>query len=61
MLEKNKISKERACIIINNLLSQIVDYTDISKEQYIPWLKQEVGLSDTEIKELRDMNCFPEM
>ena len=53
--------KERALVIINNLLSEILDKTDISKEQYLPWLIQEVGLDEAEIAELRNMNCFPEM
>lgn len=51
---------ERNEIIINNLLSQICDFTEITKEQYLPWLKTEIGLTNNEILHLKEMNCLPE-
>lgn len=47
-------------ILINNLLSAIVEQTDIPKEQYESWLRTEIGMSDDKIRELKQFNCFPE-
>ena len=51
---------ERSQMIINNLLCEIVDKTEIGKEDYYNWLKSEIGLSDDEIIELQVADCFPE-
>lgn len=51
---------ERKDIIINNLLREICDYTDIRKEQYLSWLKLEIGLTEDEIIHLKKMDCLPE-
>lgn len=47
-------------ILINNLLNAIVKCTNIPKEQYEDWLKQEIGMDDRKIAELKRFQCFPE-
>ena len=47
-------------ILINNLLSAVVSQTEIPKEQYVPWLKSEMGFDDEKIAELKMFGCFPE-
>lgn len=51
---------ERRDIILNNILAAICDATEIQKQQWIPWLKTEVGMTDDEISHLKEVNCFPE-
>ena len=51
---------ERAQVIINNLLCEIVDKTEIGKDDYYKWLKTEVGVNDEEMIELQMADCFPE-
>lgn len=57
------ITKERATIIINNLLTEIIDKTCMADqpEMYIPWLKSEIGMTDEEIAELKALDRFPEL
>lgn len=53
---------QEACILINNLLDEIVKKTDIaniSQEEYELWLRTEVGFSDATIKELKERECYP--
>ena len=59
---ENKITKERALVIIENLLKEIVDKTCIADEPtaYIPWLTLEVGMTEAEIEELKSLDRFPE-
>ena len=45
--------------IINNILAEICKCCDFPSDQYIPWLKEEVGLTDTEIERLQAVNCLP--
>lgn len=57
------MNEKRCKIIINNLLNQIVKFTDMynaDKETYFSWLRTEVGLTEEEIKELQDDDCLPE-
>ena len=51
---------QRESILINNLLSEICKADAIPREQYIPWLKSEVGFTDQEIEDLRNNDLFPE-
>lgn len=54
------MDKQRAKILINNLLDEIVDKVwQAPSEDYIPWLKEEVGFTDEEISELQDEGLFP--
>ena len=46
-------------IIINNILSQVCSFTEMPEDQYLPWLKLEIGLSDEEIDHLKEVNCLP--
>lgn len=50
----------REKIIINNILAEICDKTDIQKDQYESWLKLEVGMTEEEINELKADGLFPE-
>lgn len=50
----------RGDIIINNILTEIALKTDMEKEQWISWLKFEVGLTDEDIYHLKKVGCFPE-
>lgn len=50
---------DRKDIIINNLLSEICEKTEITSDEYKPWLMLEVGLTEAEIKELEQKECFP--
>lgn len=48
--------------LINNLLVQIVNYTDIAKcshEQYEAWLRTEVGFTEEELTELYEADLLP--
>ena len=60
---KNAITKDRATVIINNLLTEIIEKTCMAEqpEAYIPWLKTEIGMTDEEIEELKTLNRFPEL
>ena len=50
---------DRKDIIINNLLSEICSKTDIPREDYLPWLRTEIGLSDEDIDDLINEGCLP--
>lgn len=54
-----KISNERLCQIINNVLVEISRYADMDRDTYMSWLKTEVGISDKEIEILNDDGYFP--
>lgn len=60
---KNTITKDRATVIINNLLTEIIEKTCMADQpdMYIPWLKTEIGMTDEEIEELKALNRFPEL
>lgn len=47
-------------LLINNILAEVCKSTDISREQYIPWLKSEIGMTDEDITYLKAVNCLPE-
>ena len=55
------MGQERAKELINNLLYQIWNYTEISEggiENFINWLKIEVGFTNDELKELHFIKEF---
>ena len=55
------MDNERAKELINNLLYQIWNYTEISEggiENFINWLKIEVGFTNDELKELHFIKEF---
>ena len=57
------MNEKRCKIIINNLLDQIIKFTDMynaDKETYYSWLETEIGLTREEIEELKEENLFPE-
>lgn len=58
-VEKSQMTTERAKMLINNLLSEICDKTDIPASQYKSWLTQEVGMTQEEISELSDDGLLP--
>lgn len=53
------MDSKRCKELINNILSDICNVTDIPKGQYIPWLKSEVGMTESEIKELKTEGLLP--
>lgn len=55
----SNLEPSREDIIINNILSEICSCTPIKEDQYLPWLKLEIGLSDAEIDHLKEVNCLP--
>lgn len=56
--------KKRLEIIINNLLDEIINKTDMytaDKETYYSWLETEIGMTKEEIEELKnDLDGIPE-
>lgn len=57
------MNEKRCKIIINNLLDQIIKFTDMykaDKETYYSWLETEIGLTREEIEELKEEDLFPE-
>ena len=54
------VEPDRKNVLINNLLSEICNKTDIPKDQYIPWLKEEVGFTEKELNDLKDNGLLPE-
>lgn len=55
------MNQDRLKIIVNNLLDEICEKVwEAPAEGYIPWLKEEIGLTDEEITELKDSDCFRE-
>ena len=57
------MDSDRCKIIINNLLTEIIEKTDIcinDNNTYYSWLINEVGLTDAEIDELKKDHLFPE-
>lgn len=57
--KEDLVKATREEIIINNILSQVCECCDIPNEQYIPWLTEEVGLTEAEIERLQAVNCLP--
>lgn len=58
----DKMSTQRAQQLINNLLVNLVRYTDIGdmpKEDYENWLKTEIGFTEENIAELYEAGLFP--
>lgn len=57
---EGSISGERAKVLFNNLLAQIVKTTPFdNEEQYEHWLITEIGMSNEEIESLKSENLFP--
>lgn len=51
---------DRAKVIINNLLSEVVNKSwEAGKQDYMDWLELEVGINKEELQELADSNCLP--
>lgn len=53
------MNEKRLKVIIHNLLSEISDYCDMDQKTYYSWLKNEVGITDEEIKELEREGYLP--
>lgn len=45
--------------IINCILAQICNTTEMNKETYVSWLKTEVGISEKEMAELNKDGFLP--
>lgn len=45
--------------IINNILAQVTNFTDMDKKTYISWLKNEVGITQNELDELGTEGFLP--
>lgn len=58
--EVKSFDSDRSKVIINNILSEIVETTwESNNIEYFEWLTNEVGLSVDEIAELIESNCMP--
>lgn len=56
----NNASREmRLKILINNILSEVSKTTNMSTEEYINWLKNEVGFEEVELNDLKELDCLP--
>lgn len=56
----NNASRElRLKILINNILSEVSKTTDMTQGEYTEWLKNEVGFSDEELDDLKELDCLP--
>lgn len=53
------LNEERLKEIVNCLLAQISDYSDMNKETYLSWLRTEVGISEEELSELNKEGYLP--
>lgn len=56
-----ELTLDRAKILINNLLSEVTDKVwNAPSKDYLPWLKEEVGFTESEIQTLKNEGLFPE-
>lgn len=59
MVKEKTLTATREEQIINNILAEVCKCCDIPEEQYIPWLTEEIGLTEEEIGRLQAVNCLP--
>lgn len=46
------MNEKRLEVILNNVLVELLKAIELEREDYIQWLKHEVGITDEELKKL---------